>query len=44
MSAEIIRRIAKNLDEKVQEQNLGNPFFKDPRYRYFRFPRVTSKP
>lgn len=35
MSAKIAERIVKDLDERIQEHKLGNPFFKDSSYRIF---------
>jgi hypothetical protein len=32
MSVEVAKKVIENLDEKIEEENLGIPFFGDPRY------------
>lgn len=32
MSVEVAKKVIENLDEKIEEENLGVPFFGDPRY------------
>ncbi|MGQ9782330.1 MAG: DNA double-strand break repair nuclease NurA [Nitrososphaeria archaeon] len=44
MSAEVARKVIENLDEKIEEQNLGSPFFTDPRYKTFPLSRDNFKP
>jgi hypothetical protein len=44
MSVEIVRKVVEDLDEKMEEQGLGNPFFADTRYKTHPFSKENFKP
>lgn len=44
MSVEVVRRIVQSLDERISEDDLGNPFFSNPDYKPLTFDANSFRP